>query len=106
MEILRDVQRFEPSGPQQSSALLNRAQRLVMRLSAVSALLQAPAVLVVLLALVALGGCATATTATTTRTVCAAWRPITYSGSKDTATTVRQVRVHNTAGSNLRCWPK
>lgn len=58
-------------------------------------------VLIPLLALLA--GCQT-TTATTTRTVCAPWRPITYSGTKDTAPTVKQVRTYNQTGRNLGCW--
>lgn len=44
------------------------------------------------------------TTATTTDAQCAAWRAITYSSSKDTVETVKQVRVHNKVGKNLGCW--
>jgi hypothetical protein len=51
-----------------------------------------------------LAGCATDMTATATKTLCAAWRPITYSGTRDTSNTVRQVRVHNKTGQNLGCW--
>jgi hypothetical protein len=51
-----------------------------------------------------LAGCATTTTVTAVKTQCAAWRPITYSGARDTAKTVRQVRVHNRVGQNLGCW--
>jgi hypothetical protein len=50
----------------------------------------------------AVAGCQT--TATTTKTVCAPWRAITYSGTKDTPNTVRQIRVHNQSGRNVGCW--
>jgi uncharacterized lipoprotein YajG len=53
-------------------------------------------------ALLLLAGCQT--TATTAKTVCAPWRAITYSGTKDTPQTVRQVRVHNATGKNVGCW--
>jgi len=52
-----------------------------------------------------LAGCATTgTTATTAAAQCAAWRAITYSSKRDTAETVRQVRVHNRAGQIIGCW--
>ena len=58
-----------------------------------------------LLASSTLAGCATTgTTATTAEAQCAAWRAITYSSKRDTAETVRQVRVHNRAGENMGCW--
>lgn len=60
------------------------------------------AVLLLLLAIY-LGGCAT-TSSTETKAQCAAWRPITYSLKGDTARTVKQIRVHNRTGQNLRCW--
>lgn len=34
----------------------------------------------------------------------AAFRPITYSSAKDTAETVRQIRVHNATGRKLKLW--
>jgi hypothetical protein len=43
-------------------------------------------------------------TVTAAKTQCEAWRPITYSGTRDTPQTVRQVRVHNRTGQNLGCW--
>ncbi len=43
-------------------------------------------------------GCQTATpTTATTNAVCSAWQPITYSASKDTPETVRQVVGNNAA---------
>lgn len=59
-------------------------------------------VLAVLSMAACLAGCQT--TATATKTVCAAWTPITYSGTKDTLKTTRQVKVHNKTGQNLGCW--
>lgn len=47
-----------------------------------------------------LAGCSTLTTGTTTRyvdTACEAFRPIGYSGSKDTPDTVAEIRAHNRA---------
>ena len=47
-----------------------------------------------------LAGCSTLTTGTTTRyvdTSCEAFRPIGYSGSKDTPETVAEIRAHNRA---------
>jgi len=52
----------------------------------------------------ALGGCALPISATTKEAQCSAWRPITYSKSKDTPETVRQVRTHNLTGKNMNCW--
>jgi len=46
----------------------------------------------------------TGSTATTLRAQCAAWRAITYSAKRDTAPTVRQVRVHNRTGQRFGCW--
>lgn len=59
-----------------------------------------------LVLLLPLAGCATSSTATATSTasICAPWRAITYSGTKDTAATTRQVQVHNKTGQNLGCW--
>ena len=52
-----------------------------------------------------LSGCATTgTTATDINALCAPWRPISYSSKKDTPETVKQVRVHNKTGQNLKCW--
>lgn len=51
-----------------------------------------------------LAACQTTTTATASRTVCAPWRAITYSGTRDTQQTQRQVKVHNRTGQNLGCW--
>lgn len=52
-----------------------------------------------------LAGCVTTgTTATDINALCAPWRPISYSSKKDTPETVKQVRVHNKTGQNLRCW--
>lgn len=57
-----------------------------------------------------LASCATLSTGTassaqlTKQAVCGPWRPITYSGTKDTPETVRQVQVHDQAGKNLGCW--
>jgi len=48
--------------------------------------------------------CAHDVVATSPRTVCAPWKPITYSGTRDTAPTTKQVRVHNLTGRNLGCW--
>lgn len=50
-----------------------------------------------------IAGCQT-TSSTEIKAQCAAWRAITYSAKKDTADTVRQVRVHNRTGQNLGCW--
>lgn len=50
-------------------------------------------------------GCkTTGTTATTTEALCTPWRAIEYSASGDSPKTVRQVRVHNATGANLKCW--
>lgn len=43
-------------------------------------------------------------TPTTVAELCKPWRSITYSSTKDTPVTVRQVRVHNKTGANLGCW--
>lgn len=56
-----------------------------------------------------LAGCVTdqtGTTVTDTETQCVAWRAIHYSGTKDTALTVQQIRVHNATGTALGCWRK
>jgi hypothetical protein len=54
---------------------------------------------------IALGGCqTTSSTVTNTRSQCAAWRAISYSASKDTGMTVRQIRIHNRVGQRLGCW--
>lgn len=37
------------------------------------------------------------------RIQCAPAKPITYSSSKDTAETIKQVRVHNQTYGNLKC---
>ena len=59
-----------------------------------------PSVLVLMLSAMLLAGCGTPMTATG----CEAWRPITYSTSKDTPATVLQVRTHNLTGKRLGCW--
>jgi hypothetical protein len=41
---------------------------------------------------------------TTVKTQCAAWRSITYSSRRDTAATVREIRVHNLTGQKIGCW--
>ena len=59
-----------------------------------------------------LSGCATSTIAINNPTsqsqiqklVCAPWRPITYSASKDAPDTVDQVRLHDLVGRKLHCW--
>ena len=67
--------------------------------------LSRPFVLVTLILGPALAACAsTGSTVTATRTLCAPWSPITYSGQGDTAKTKRQVQVHNKTGQNLGCW--
>lgn len=43
-------------------------------------------------------------TVTDTEAQCIAWRAIRYSGKKDTALTVNQVRIHNETGRRLGCW--
>lgn len=76
----------------------------VALLSAISSM-EPLVVAVLLVALVVLGGCATTgSTVTATRTICAPWRAITYSGKGDTAPTKEQIRVHNRTGENLKCW--
>jgi hypothetical protein len=56
--------------------------------------------------LLLLPACATTGSTATTDTAarCAAWRAITYSASKDTQPTVKQIRVHNETGRRLGCW--
>jgi len=67
--------------------------------------LSRPFVLMTLILAPALAACAsTGSTVTATRTLCAPWSPITYSGQSDTAKTKRQVQVHNRTGKNLGCW--
>ena len=52
-----------------------------------------------------LSGCVTTSlTATKKASFEAAFRPITYSSSQDTANTVRQIRVHNATGHKLGLW--
>lgn len=52
-----------------------------------------------------LPNCATTPiTATSVKSVCAGWRPITFSAAKDTRETVDQVRTHNKTGQRRRCW--
>jgi hypothetical protein len=52
-----------------------------------------------------LAACATtSSTATGLKAVCAPWRAISYASKRDSAPTVRQVRVHNRTGQNLGCW--
>lgn len=52
-----------------------------------------------------LAGCqTTGTTVTTTKAQCAPWRALTYSGRRDSAVTVRGIRVHNLVGQKLKCW--
>ena len=62
--------------------------------------------LVLTLSYLSLPACASldATSSTGVKARCAAWRSITYSSSKDTPETVKQVRVHNRVGQNLKCW--
>ena len=58
-----------------------------------------------LLASFLLAGCVTTgSTATTVKAQCSAWRSISYSSKRDTAETVRQVRVHNLTGQKVGCW--
>lgn len=56
------------------------------------------------LSLTLLTGCGTISTATNKQAQCAAWRAISYSAKKDTAETVKQVRVHDATGKRLGCW--
>lgn len=51
-----------------------------------------------------LQGCATGLTATTSQAQCSGWKPITYSGKRDTKETVKQAQVHNLTGKKLGCW--
>lgn len=54
-----------------------------------------------------LPGCLTTSTTGTygsKPSMAAAFRPITYSSKKDTAETVRQIRVHNATGRKLHLW--
>jgi hypothetical protein len=48
-----------------------------------------------LLMLVLLASCTTIPTTATTPDVCLIWKPVTYSGSEDSAETIRQVREQN-----------
>ncbi len=60
-----------------------------------------------MLCVLLLAGCqttGTATTVTDTEAQCIAWRAIFYSAKKDTALTIKQVRVHNEVGRRLGCW--
>ena len=52
----------------------------------------------------ALGGCASTMTATTSQAQCSGWKPITYSGKRDTKETVQQAQIHNLTGKKLGCW--
>lgn len=52
--------------------------------------------------LLALTACQTTGTAAT-KVACGVFRPISWSG-KDTAQTQREVRGHNAAGREARCW--
>ena len=58
----------------------------------------------VLSAMMLTGCAATRSIATSPEALCAPWRAISYSGQRDSAQTVRQVRVHNATGRNLGCW--
>ena len=60
--------------------------------------------LVLLLSAMLLQGCATGLTATTSQAQCSGWRPITYSGKRDTKETVLQAQSHNLTGKKLGCW--
>lgn len=53
-----------------------------------------------------LASCATfgTGTAVSTAAVCNPWKPITYSGTKDTPATTRQIKVHNATGVTMKCW--
>lgn len=56
------------------------------------------------LAALCLGGCVTTSSGVTTdKAQCVAWRSIRYHAA-DTQKTIRQVRVHNRTGQNLKCW--
>src|SRR5262245_53993588 len=64
-----------------------------------------PVAVALLASPILLAGCVTTgTTATTTRALCEPWRAISYSGKRDSSQTVREIRVHNRTGQNLRCW--
>ena len=53
-----------------------------------------------------LGACATTSmTGIHGKIACEPWRAITYSSKSDTAPTVKQIKIHNQTGRNLRCWP-
>lgn len=79
-----------PNGTPPSRPRSNAARRLVRTLS--------------LLSIASLLAACSTTSSTETKAQCAAWRAITYSSKKDTAVTVKQIRVHNRTGQNLGCW--
>lgn len=82
----------KPNGTLPKQPQSNKAKRLAQMLSALC-----------LLSLMT--GCVTTrTTATDRKSVCAAWRAITYSAKGDTRMTIDQVRVHNAVGRKLGCW--